>query len=64
MGFHGFKNLKAWNGAVKTNKDIWQNPNYERHDEIGWNYRLPELNSAIAYAQYERLEEIVDLIIK
>lgn len=61
MGCHGFKNLKAGNGAVKTNKDVWQNPNYERHDEIGWNYRLPEINSAIAYAQYERLEEIVDL---
>jgi len=61
MGCHGFKNLKAGNGAVKTNKDIWQNPNYERHDEIGWNYRMPEINSAVAYAQFERLEDIVSL---
>ena len=61
MGCHGFKNLKAGNGAVKTNKDIWQNPNYERHDEIGWNYRMPEINSALAYAQLERLEDIVNL---
>lgn len=64
MGCHGFKNLKAGNGAVKTNKDVWQNPNYERHDEIGWNYRLPEINSALAYAQLERLEDIVELRIK
>ena len=61
MGSHGFKTLQADNGAVKTNKNIWQNPDYERHDEIGWNYRLPEINSAIAYAQMERLEEIVNL---
>ena len=64
MGCHGFKNLKAGNGAVKTNKDVWQNPNYERHDEIGWNYRMPEINSALAYAQLERLEDIVNLRIK
>jgi len=61
MGCHGFKNLKAYDGAVKTNKDIWQNPDYERHDEIGWNYRLAEINSALVYAQFERLEEIVNL---
>ena len=61
MGCHGFKNLEADNGAVKTNKDIWQNPKYERHDEIGWNYRLPEINSAIVYAQFERIDEIINL---
>lgn len=64
MGCHGFKNLKAENGAVKANKNVWQNPNYERHDEIGWNYRMPEINSALAYAQIERLDEIVDLRIE
>uniref|UniRef100_A0A6C0C3M3 DegT/DnrJ/EryC1/StrS aminotransferase family protein n=1 Tax=viral metagenome TaxID=1070528 RepID=A0A6C0C3M3_9ZZZZ len=64
MGCHGFKNLKAENGAVKANKDTWQNPNYERHDEIGWNYRMPEINSALAYAQIERLDEIVNLRIE
>lgn len=64
MGCHGFKNLKAANGAVKANKDVWQNPNYERHDEIGWNYRMPEINSALAYAQIERLDEIVNLRIE
>jgi len=61
MGCHGFKNLRADNGAIKANKDVWQNPDYKRHDEIGWNYRLPEINSAIAYAQLERLETIVEM---
>ena len=46
---------------LKTDKNVWQNPNYERHDEIGWNYRMPEINSALAYAQFERLEDIVNL---
>lgn len=60
-GGHGFKSLEADNGAVKKDKNLLQNPNYERHDEIGWNYRLPEINSALAYAQLERLEDIVQL---
>lgn len=64
IGCHGFKNLQAGSGTIKTNKDIWQNPQYERHDEIGWNYRLPEINSGLVYAQLERLEEIVDLRVK
>ena len=30
----------------------------------GWNYRLPEFNAAVALAQLERLDELVDLRIK
>lgn len=30
------------------------------HDEIGYNYRLPNLNAALACAQLEQLESIVD----
>ena len=37
---------------------------YKRHDLIGWNYRLPEFNSAIALAQLERLDEFIDYRIK
>ena len=64
VGGHGFKSLKATDGAVKKDKNLLQHPNYERHNQIGWNYRLPEINSCIAYAQLERLEEIVDLRIQ
>ena len=63
-GGHGFKSLTATSGAVKLNKDVWQNPDFERHDEIGWNYRLSEINSAIAIAQLERIDQIVDLRIE
>jgi|TARA_R110000822_G_scaffold100080_5_gene225476 perosamine synthetase len=60
-GGHGFKNLKADEGRVKSNLDVFQNPNYKRHSQIGWNYRLSEFSSAIALAQLERLDELVDM---
>ena len=58
---HGFKNLSATEGRVRLNQEVFQNPNYKRHDSIGWNYRLPEFNAAVALAQLERLDELVDL---
>lgn len=64
IGGHGFKNLKADEGRVRLNQDIFQNPNYKRHDEIGWNYRMPEFNAAIALAQLERIDELVEMRIK
>jgi perosamine synthetase len=56
---HGYKNLEAENGRVKLNQDIYQDPNYKRHDEVGWNYRLSEFSAAIALAQLENIEEKV-----
>ena len=64
VGGHGFKNLKAEEGRVRLNQDVFQNPNYKRHDVLGWNYRLPEFNAAIALAQLERIEELVSLRVK
>lgn len=61
FGGHGFKNLTANNGRVKLDPSIFQNPNYKRHDEIGYNYRLAEFNSSIALAQLERIDHLVDL---
>lgn len=62
LGGHGFKNLKADEGRVRfVNKDMFQNPNYKRHDALGWNYRMPEFNAAVAYAQLERVELLVEL---
>jgi perosamine synthetase len=61
VGGHGFKNLKAQEGRVKLNQDVFQNPHYKRHDEIGWNYRMPEFNAAVALAQLERLNHLVEM---
>jgi perosamine synthetase len=61
IGGHGFKNLRAEEGRIRLNDDVFQNPHYKRHDEIGWNYRLSEFNAAVALAQLERLDELVEL---
>lgn len=64
IGGHGFKNLRAEEGRIRLNQDVFQNPNYKRHDVLGWNYRLSEFNAAIAFAQLERVDELVELRIK
>ena len=48
-------------GASKariTKRDI-QNPAYDRHVSMGWNYRMPELCCAVALGQVERIDELV-----
>jgi perosamine synthetase len=46
---------------AKISKDEIQHPSFERHDYLGWNYRMSELNCAVALAQMERIEELVNL---
>lgn len=59
IGGHGFKNLRAEEGRVRLNPEIFQSPNYKRHDIIGWNYRMSEFSAAIGLAQ---LEQAVNLV--
>ena len=61
IGGHGFKNLSASEGRVRLNEEIFQNPDYKRHDEIGWNYRMPEFLAAIGLGQLERIDELIEL---
>ena len=61
LGGHGFRNLRAEDGRVRLNQDMFQNPDYRRHDALGWNYRMPEFTAAVAYAQLERVEELVTM---
>lgn len=61
LGGHGFKNLTADDGRVKLNQDVFQNPEYKRHSDLGWNYRMPEFTAAVAYAQLERVDELVQM---
>ena len=58
----GFKNLTAGKSKMIaiTPKDF-QRPDYFRHDRLGLNYRYNEFCAAVAFAQFERLDEIVDL---
>ena len=49
--------------AKITRKDI-QDPLYNRHVSIGFNYRMSEVQSAVMLGQLERIDELVDIRIK
>lgn len=53
----GYAGVSAKQGKI-TRNDI-QDPRYSRHVAIGFNYRMSELQSAVALAQLERIEELV-----
>ena len=49
--------------AKITRRDI-QDPTYNRHISVGFNYRMSEVQSAVILGQLERIEELVDVRIK
>ena len=53
----GYAGVSAKKG--KISKLEIQSPNYDRHMSMGWNYRMPELCCAVALAQTERIDELV-----
>jgi perosamine synthetase len=55
LGYAGVGTHKA-----KITKEDIQDPGYARHVTMGFNYRMPELCAAVALAQTERIEELVD----
>jgi perosamine synthetase len=57
----GYAGVAAGAGKGKISKDDIQDPNYQRHTSIGWNYRMPELCAAVALGQLERLQELVTI---
>lgn len=61
FGSLGYAALKAADGRIRSNKDIFQNPNYKRHDAFGYNYRMPEVAAAVGLAQTERMDFFLDL---
>jgi perosamine synthetase len=60
----GYAAVGAAAGKGKITKETIQDPKYERHVSIGWNYRMPELCAAVALGQLERLDELVELRIQ
>jgi perosamine synthetase len=55
----GYAAVGAAAGKGKITRETIQDPAYERHASVGWNYRLPELCAAVALAQTERLQALV-----
>lgn len=46
---------------ARISKDDIQDPNYDRHICLGWNYRMSDLCGAVGLAQIERLDELVEM---
>ena len=61
LSTQGFRNASAKSGQVRAKKDLFQNPEYKRHDMFGFMYRLPEVAAAIALGQVEKLEYFISL---
>ena len=59
FGSLGYGAVEAGAGKGKITKETIQDPKYDRHISIGWNYRMPELCAAVALAQIERMDELV-----
>jgi perosamine synthetase len=60
----GYAGLSGGPGKGKITRDTIQDPQYVRHDSVGFNYRMSELCAAVALGQLERLEELVAMRIK
>jgi perosamine synthetase len=54
----GYAGVSAAKGKM-SKRDI-QDPNYSRHVTLGWNYRMSELCSAVALAQVENIDALVN----
>ncbi len=53
----GYSVVNAKSGQIT--KDVIQNPNFERHVSMGFNYRMSELCAAAALGQTEHMDELV-----
>lgn len=56
----GYKHLTADAGRTSLARSVAQNPDYERFDTFGLNYRMPAICAAVGLAQVERIQEIVN----
>ena len=54
----GYAGVSSKSGKV-TRQEI-QHPDYKRHVSLGWNYRMPELACAVALAQVENIDPLVE----
>lgn len=56
----GYKTLAAGQSLRQLLPKDFQNPNYKRHDTLGYNYRMNEITAAVALGQLERVEFLVN----
>jgi perosamine synthetase len=54
----GYSVVNAKSGQIT--KDVIQNPNFDRHVSLGFNYRMSELCAGAALGQVEHMEELIE----
>lgn len=59
ISHQGFRTLSGRAGASTVPKDVRQDWAFERHDRLGYNFRMSAMQSALALAQLERLDYLV-----
>lgn len=56
----GYKNMTAYGGRTSLAIDKVQDPDYERFDTVGLNYRMPQIVAAVCYAQLKKYRKIIN----
>ncbi len=57
----GFSTLTAKPGQLVVPEELRCQPTFQRHTQMGYNYRLPEIAAAVALGELERVEELVEM---
>ncbi|MCL5098019.1 MAG: DegT/DnrJ/EryC1/StrS family aminotransferase [Candidatus Omnitrophica bacterium] len=57
----GFSTLSGKPGDTVVPQELRCHPTFQRHTDLGYNYRLPEIAAAVALGEFERLEELVQM---
>ena len=55
----GYKNMTADGGRTSLSISQVQDPDYQRFDTIGLNYRMPHIVAAVCYGQLENFKHII-----
>ena len=55
----GYKHLTAGQGRTSLASRVFQNPEYERFDSLGFNYRMTPTTAAIGLGQLSNLESLL-----
>lgn len=59
IGDLGYRTLRAESGTHVNCKDSLQQPEFKRHEYLGYNFRMPEICSAMMLAQLDKLDALV-----
>lgn len=55
----GYRTLDAEAGSTMIPRDERQDPSYQRHDRLGYNFRMSSVQAALGLAQLQRLDHLV-----